>query len=797
MAPSLYAGKILSINLTDRTIGFIGTEQYAERFLGGRGIATALYYDMVHPDAGAFDERNCLIMAVGPLAGMPGGLGGSRWGVYCKSPLPRMSHRGKDLFCYGNLGGTFGSELRFAGYDAIVVTGRSERPVYIEIADDSIRFRPADHIWGETTHAAMEVLAGEVPERSRSMVIGPAGENMVPLASILATGDSNCSGGTGSVMGSKNLKAITVRGTHRNIVVENRDRLKEIENCIRSYNRGNTKVWGMDFMAHGPKTTKYPCFGCMAHCLRVKYKADDGTSGKFMCQSRFFYMPHAWGYYNEDNDVPFFANQLCDAYGIDTWEMQSLMEWLLLCIADGIITEEQCGLNLKEVGSLEFIRKLVHMTSTKTGFGEITHRGAHGGGKAIGGKAATIYARTDPYDPRYCTVNTLIFPFESREPIQQLHEAGLVLSQWSSWAKGVKEAHISSDVVRGIAERFWGSADAGDMTTLRGKALAAKKIQDRQIAKECAGFCDWMFPIIDIPTGEKHVGDPAIESRILSAAFNRDMTEGEYYRFGERAFNLQRAIMLREGHRARADDYLPPEWHDRPLETHVADPECLVPGKNGVIVSQIGRKVDRDAFESIRDEYYEYRGWDVKTGLQSEQQLAALGLGHVVHDLAQRDLAVKKSRQTPLAVKAARVLSRTVRSLKGRIPAQDNELLAEITSGSSLTHGEIMAILEVDAKKYVNEKIAHNFAGWTKHMQYHFTDIDAYYSIEFVNGMTRAPVKLSSPLKNPEIVYEMDSRVIKAMYEGRITGEQAYLKRLLRLKAPFTDMMKLQSLSKL
>ena len=82
-------------------------------------------------------------------------------------------------------------------------------------------------------------------------------------------------------------------------------------------------------------------------------------------------------------------------------------------------------------------------------------------------------------------------------------------------------------------------------------------------------------------------------------------------------------------------------------------------------------------------------------------------------------------------------------------------------------------------------------------MQYYFTDIDAYYSIEFVNGMTKAPVKLSSPIKNPEIVYELDSRVIKAMSDGRITGEQAYLKRLLRLKAPFTDMMKLQSLNKL
>jgi len=797
MISRLYAGKILKVDLSTKTMDYIETSQYSEKFLGGRGIATALYYEMVPPEIDAFDEKNCLIMAVGPLAGMPGGLGGSRWGVYCKSPLPRVSHREKDLFCYGNLGGTFGSELRFAGFDGIVVTGKADKPVYIEIEDEKVSIKSAEPLWGKTTHETMKLLNNQTPDRSKFMTIGPAGENMVPLASILATGDSSCSGGTGSVMGSKNLKAITVKGSNRKLTVENRDRLKDIENIIKSYNRGNTKVWGMDFMAQGPKTKKYPCFGCMAHCLRVKYTADNGSSGKFMCQSRFFYMHHAWGYYSEDNDVPFYANQLCDAYGIDTWEIQSLMEWLLLCLGNKIITEEQCGLNLNEIGSLQFIKNLVHMTSTKKGFGEILHLGAHGAGKAIGGKAEEIYSRTDPYDPRYCTINTLIFPFESREPIQQLHEAGLVLSQWSSWAKGVEEAHISSDVLKGIAENFWGSAEAGDMTTLRGKALAAKKIQERQIAKESAGFCDWMFPIIDIPSGEKHVGDPSIESQILSAAFNKDITEEDYYRFGERTFNLQRAILLREGHRPRIDDYLPTEWHDNALETHVADPECIVPDKNGAIVSQIGNKTERDQFEAIRDEFYEYRGWDVKTGLLSENNLITLGLSDIIDDLKNKNLVVKKARTIPLSLKLSRAISSTMKSFKGKIPTKDNELLKEITSGESLSHKEIMDILEVDAKKYVNEKIAHNFAGWTKSMQYYFTDIDKYYCIEFIDGMTKNPVKLTSPIKNPEIVYEMDSRVIRAMSDGRVTGEQAYLKRLLRLKAPFTDMMKLQSLNKL
>ena len=167
------------------------------------------------------------------------------------------------------------------------------------------------------------------------------------------------------------------------------------------------------------------------------------------------------------------------------------------------------------------------------------------------------YRRNDPYDPRYCTVNIMLLPFETREPIQQLHEAGLVLSQWSSWAKGVEEAHISSEVVRGIARRFWGSDAAADMTTLGGKAEAAVRIQNRQFAKESAEICDWMFPVIDNPSGTddvKRVGESSVEARLLSAALGREITEEDYYRFGERVFTLQRAVLLREGHRAPEDD---------------------------------------------------------------------------------------------------------------------------------------------------------------------------------------------------------------------------------------------------
>jgi len=195
-------------------------------------------------------------------------------------------------------------------------------------------------------------------------------------------------------------------------------------------------------------------------------------------------------------------------------------------------------------------------------------------------------------------------------------------------------------VLRGIAGRFWGGEAAADFTTYDGKALAAKRIQDRQYVKESLMLCDWMYPVLDIPNSEDHVGDPTIESRIVSAVLGEETDEPSLNRVGERVLNLQRAILAREGWRGRLDDTLPDEWHTSPLETHVADPDCLVPGKNGEPVSRLGAVVDKEQFERMKDEYYRLRGWDVATGLQTETNLEELGLGDIVDDLNHRGLIV-------------------------------------------------------------------------------------------------------------------------------------------------------------
>jgi aldehyde:ferredoxin oxidoreductase len=191
----------------------------------------------------------------------------------------------------------------------------------------------------------------------------------------------------------------------------------------------------------------------------------------------------------------------------------------------------------------------------------------------------------------------------------------------------------STQTVRAIAARFWGSEVAADFSTYEGKALAAKKIQDRSYAKECLILCDWLWPIMEMEFSEDHVGDPTLESQILSAVTGRDVDEEGLNRIGERVFNLERAILVREGHKGREDDRLPDAWHTMPLEGDFTNPECIVPGKGDEAVPRIGSMVNREEFERAKDEYYQLRQWDVATGLQIRSKLEELGLKDVAQDL--------------------------------------------------------------------------------------------------------------------------------------------------------------------
>ena len=222
---------------------------------------------------------------------------------------------------------------------------------------------------------------------------------------------------------------------------------------------------------------------------------------------------------------------------------------------------------------------------------------------------------------------------ESRMPIQQLHHISVPVTQWVSWHDGAKNAYVSTEVLLNIAEKFWGGRIAADFSTFEGKALAAKMVQDCQMAKDSLIVCDFSWPIQAVECTDDHVGDPTLESQVYSAVTGDEVDMGGLHRIGARIFNLQRAIMVREGRNGRQGDTLADYEHDRPLKTGHGNPEFKFPGKDGEVISRKGETIDRDAWEKMKDEYYELRGWDVATGLQTKASMAALDLQDIADGL--------------------------------------------------------------------------------------------------------------------------------------------------------------------
>ncbi len=645
MATLGYAGKILRVDLSSGSAAELSTPDYADRFLGGRGIAAKIYWDEVPPQAGAFDEENGLVFATGPLAGIPV-LGGSRWQVCGKSPATAP-----EQFSYCNLGGHWGAQLKFAGYDALVVQGKSDKPVYLFIQDGVAEIRDASALWGKTSTEVRSMLKSELGSSVRVVSCCPAGENMVPFAILLADNDAAGSGGFGAVMGSKRLKAIAVRGSGKATAAD-RDRFMELCRYVREMKRlhesghPSTEL-NQSLSNYTPGMRREACYGCIAPCDRLTYVARDGTKGKFFCGSALFYIERARRYYGERNEVPFFATRLCDAYGVDAFTVGSMIRWLSKCYKAGVLTDENTGIPLSKLGSLEFIDSLVKKISLRDGFGDTLAHGIHGAAEIVGQgtkEFATDYTLKagdgSGYCPRMYIVSGILYAMEPRTPIQQLHEIGAALFDWVEWQKKTEGSYLSADIFRKIAARFWGSELAADFSTYEGKALAATRIQDRQYVKESLILCDHMWPIVSVRSSQDHMGDPTIESKLLSAITGKEMGEEELYRVGERIFNLQRAILVRERHRGREGDELPRAFYTIPLKVGTQNPDCLAPGRDGETISRKGAVVEPDKFERMKDEFYRLRGWDVATGLQTRSKLSELGLEDVVDDLAQRGLVL-------------------------------------------------------------------------------------------------------------------------------------------------------------
>jgi len=635
-----YAGKILKVDLSNGNTTILETADYSDRFIGGRGIAAKLYWDFVPPETKALDPDNCLICTTGPVAGF-NGFAGSRWQICGKS-----SQGDREAFSYGNFGGRWGVTLKYAGYDGLVIQGKTDKPVYIYIKNDTIEIRDASRLWGMSAFDTTDALKKENGKDFSILTIGKAAENLVSFATILAEDGSSGSGGLGAVMGSKMIKAVIVAGDKKPVAADP-DKLRNLAKQIREIHKTADHDEGMWKINDSFK--KHICYGCGVGCGRYVYPDSKGRKYKSFCQAMMFYLKPIMENTGEDNsETRLLASRLCDNYGLDTSVMHGMVDWLSYCHKEGILTEEETGLPLSKMGTPEFIEVLTEKISLREGFGDILAKGTIEAAKSIGGKAienigdfvATRNSETKDYDPRLLPATALIYAMEPRRPIQTLHEPVTSLFRWVAWANKMENANFSSEVFRKFAKRIWGNEVAADFTTMEGKALASKRAQDRAYVKESMILCDLSWMMIWAHYLGENVDEPTLEWQIFSAVTGRDVDEVELNRLGERNFNMQRAVLLRQGWDGRNDDQIMDYYFTQPLKKGelFCDPECIVPGKNGEITSVEGRVIDRQDFEKLKDEYYELRGWDVETGFPKASTLKDLDMEDVAEDLAERGL---------------------------------------------------------------------------------------------------------------------------------------------------------------
>jgi aldehyde:ferredoxin oxidoreductase len=584
---------------------------------------------------GAFDPENRLILMSGPL-GATGVQGASRFEVVGKSPM--LMPEG---FCYGNLGGFFGPHLKRAGYDGVVISGRSEKPVYVWIHDGKTKILDASLLWGKGVHDVREILKETHGKNVRFVTTGVAGENMCRSANLMTDNEGSATGGFGAVMGSKNLKAIAVLGSGSPLVA-NPEKLKELNQLtIRLNKRDPLQVPFPEEQVR--RTGKSSCYQCGLDCkYRNSFRTASGKDVVRKCQSMFVYLPWVFKRPGESTETAVDATGICNDLSICTMEMANIIHWLDSCYQSGYLTDKETGLDISKLGTHEFFENLANMIAYRQGFGDILAEGLLRAGEKLGDRAKAHFTNEvsdvgdgATYSGREYLMNGLLYALEPRQPIAMLHETSWLTGLWAMNQANPESSPVTSKVFRAAATKFWGHEKAWDLTTHEGKAMAAVNIMNRTYVKDSLLLCDSSWPIMVSWNTPDRVGDPGLESQIFSAVTGNEADETGLNQYGERIFNLQRGVLLREGRHPKADDVPKAFNFTDPVETVFMNPDVIVPGPEQEVISRKGQTLDQDVFEAMQKEFYDLRGWDSESGLQKAKTLEHLGLSDLAQDLKQ------------------------------------------------------------------------------------------------------------------------------------------------------------------
>jgi aldehyde:ferredoxin oxidoreductase len=623
-----FSGKLLRVDLTHRKISVEETSRdLFENFLGGRGLNVKYLFDELSPHTDPYSPENVLIMS-------PGSLGGtfapasSRLTVTSKSP---------ETFRYGRTtaGGHFAPELKLAGYDAILIKGAADQPVYLYIHDDQVEIRDACHLWGQDVRETTLLLKKELQDPQIStVVIGPAGENLVRYAAVMVNTyrcASRC--GMGGVMGSKRLKAIACRGTgsvrvadaenFKKVVLKARQSVKEDQdrwyryfffgtqrgivwaneagfNPVRNYQTGYIRdayKIGGEYIREKYQVRETGCGSCVLNC-GTYYEMEDSPYGPSFSEGPEWETCNAFGGRLGTVDTQFIlkANEYANISGLDISSAGSIIGFAMELYEKGLITQKDTdGLDLRW-GNTRDLMILLQKIVKREGFGKLL-------GESIQTVAETIGQGAEDYavhvkglgmtsvDSRLTKPYALAFAVNPRGG-DHLHTE--IICQFGSTPEHVE-----------IAKRISGSPEGANPLSIEGKARMVKYHEDFACASDSLGFCFFH-------TLSSHRVTPELMAQLFESATGIPMSVDQLEKIGERILTLERMFNIREG-MVREEDTLPP----RMLREIVSDGPSQ------------GFTITQGELETMLKEYYDLHGWDPSTGVPRRETLENLSLGHL------------------------------------------------------------------------------------------------------------------------------------------------------------------------
>jgi aldehyde:ferredoxin oxidoreductase len=613
-----WTGRHIRVDLTNSEVQVVeDNPDVMKNYLGARGLGIKYMMDEIDPKIDAFEPQNRFIIATGPLTCMPPA--GNRTYFVTKSPLTGG-------IANAGVGGYFGSELKFAGFDFIVIQGKAGRPVYLWINNDKIELRSAEHTWGKGTEESEELLIAETDPMAHIAAIGPAGENLVRLANVITGGVTGARaagrGGVGAVMGSKNLKAVVARGTGglklADMAVFKQHVGKALdfwnnptESCIKvladhgtigvvSFTNdlgilptrnfqtgvfeGADKISGETFAekysVRGATPSK-ACFACPAGCARLSHVKEKGYEGKG--EGPEYESVASLGAVTGVDNLPAVikASRMCNDMGMDTISAGVTVWCAMELFERGVLPEKDVGYPLK-FGDAKGLLDLVQKMASREGFGWIMGEGSYRLADRYGHPELSMTVKKQElpnYDPRGVKGQGLAFVTNNRG------------------ADHCRAEVNCSEIYETTMLGYWSPGKDIDRHAIKGKAKMTKHYQDYCAwAYDSLGFC--YFLLMDTP--EQDVVD------LLESATGVDFGGVEALnKIGERIFTLERLFNLKAGLSAK-DDSLPKRFLKEPM------PEG--PSK--------GQVFEQD---QILPEYYKLRGWD-ENGVPGRDKLKELNI---------------------------------------------------------------------------------------------------------------------------------------------------------------------------